>query len=42
MNENCTDENGMIVKTFEECEKCPNFPCIPLIDALNAVVNGDN
>ena len=42
MRDECHDETGMIIKPFEECEQCPDFPCIDLIFALQAIVDGDN
>lgn len=42
MRDECHDETGMIIKPFEECERCPDFPCIDLIRALQAIVDGDN
>lgn len=42
MKDECHNEKDMIIKTFEECEKCKDFPCFELCQALNAIVEGDN
>lgn len=42
MQDDCHDENGMIVKPFEECEQCHDFPCKDLCRALQAIINGEN
>lgn len=42
MKDECHDETGMIIKSFEECEQCNDFPCEDLIRALQAIVDGDN
>ena len=42
MRNDCHDDIGMIVKTFEECKQCLDFPCIDLCRALQAIVDGDN
>lgn len=42
MHEDCVDEYGMIIKPFEECEKCSDFPCHKLMMAINEIINGEN
>ena len=42
MRDECHYETGMIVKSFEECERCSDFPCLDLLRALQAVINGEN
>lgn len=42
MRDECHDDDGIITKQFDECEKCPEFPCKELCGALNAIINGEN
>lgn len=42
MRDECHDESGMIIKSFDECEQCPDFPCISLLGALQAIIEGEN
>lgn len=42
MRDECHNEIGMIIKSFEECEQCPDFPCRELCRALQAIIDGEN
>ena len=42
MRDECHDDNNMITKSFDECEKCTEFPCLELLRALQAVIDGEN
>lgn len=42
MKDECHDADGVITKHFDECEKCSEFPCKELCDALNAIINDEN
>lgn len=42
MRDECHDESGMITKSFEECERCSDFPCRELCLAMQAVIDGEN
>lgn len=42
MRDECHDAEGIITKQFDECEKCPEFPCKELCGALNAIINDEN
>lgn len=42
MHDECHDDNNMITKSFDECEKCTEFPCPELLRALQAIIDGDN
>lgn len=42
MRDECHDETGMIIKPFEECEQCSDFPCRELCRALQAIIDWEN
>ncbi len=42
MRDECCDETGMIIKPFNECEQCSDFPCRELCRALQAIIDGEN
>lgn len=42
MRDECHDEDGMIIKSFKECERCSEFPCRELLRAMQAIIDGEN
>lgn len=42
MKDDCMNEDGMIIKTYDECETCDEYPCRELCMALNAIIDGRN